>query len=203
MQLPEGQTLEVSNLRKVFWPKLKITKGDLMRYYVRVAPFILPVVEDRPLIMKRFPNGIDGEPFYQHKAPDKVPPGVTVAKVPGDSVASRPIGGNLITLLYMTQLAAISQDPWFSRVQSPHFADQCAIDLDPMPGVKFSAVLDVARWVRDELEKLKVTGYPKTSGASGLHIFIPLRPGPRTMPARSSARSSRPSSPRNIRRSPP
>ena len=99
------------------------------------------------------------------------------AKVPGDSVASRPIGGNLITLLYMTQLAAISQDPWFSRVETPHTADQCAIDLDPMPGVKFAAVLDVARWVRDELETLKVTGYAKTSGASGLHIFIPLREG--------------------------
>ena len=177
LRLPGGHTLEVSNLRKVFWPKLKITKGDLMRYYVRVAPYILPVVDHRPLIMKRYPNGIDGEPFYQHKAPEKVPPGVRVAKVPGDSVASRPIGGDLITLLYMTQLAAISQDPWFSPVESPHFADQCAIDLDPMPGVTFAAVLDVARWVRDALEKLKVTGYPKTSGASGLHVFIPLREG--------------------------
>ena len=172
-----GETLNVTNLNKVFWPKLKITKGDLMRYYVRVAPYILPVVDDRPLIMKRYPNGIDGAPFYQHKAPDKVPAGVRDAKVPGDSVASRPIGGTLITLLYMTQLAAISQDPWFSRVQSPHEADQCAIDLDPMPGVKFSQVLGVARWVRDELETMKVTGYAKTSGASGLHIFIPLREG--------------------------
>ena len=202
--MPEGQTLEVSNLRKVFWPKLKITKGDLMRYYVRVAPYILPVVDGRPLIMKRFPNGIDGEPFYQHKAPEKVPPGVRAAKVAGDSVASRPIGGNLITLLYMTQLAAISQDPWFSRVETPHTADQCAIDLDPMPGVKFSAVLDVARWVRDELETLKVTGYAKTSGASGLHIFIPLarrdpvRIGPDLLP---DCRDR--SSPRSIRKSPP
>jgi bifunctional non-homologous end joining protein LigD len=177
LRLPGGQTLEVSNLRKVFWPKLKITKGDLMRYYVRVAPYILPVVDHRPLIMKRYPNGVDAEPFYQHKAPEKVPPGVSAAKVPGDSVASRPVGGDLITLLYMTQLAAISQDPWFSRAESPHFADQCAIDLDPMPGVTFAAVLDVARWVRDALEKLKVTGYPKTSGASGLHVFIPLREG--------------------------
>jgi bifunctional non-homologous end joining protein LigD len=177
LRLPEGQTLEVTNLRKPFWPKLKITKGDLMRYYVRVAPYILPVVDGRPLIMKRYPNGIDGDPFYQHKAPEKVPPGVRAAKVPGDSVASRPIGGNLVTLLYMTQLASISQDPWFSRVETPHTADQCAIDLDPMPGVKFAAVVDVARWVRDELETLKVTGYAKTSGASGLHIFIPLGEG--------------------------
>src|SRR5688572_6660343 len=166
LRLPEGHTLDVTNLRKPFWPKLKITKGDLMRYYVRVAPYILPVVDGRPLIMKRYPNGIDGEPFYQHKAPENVPPGVRAAKVPGDSVASRPIGGNLVTLLYMTQLASISQDPWFSRIQSPHLADQCAIDLDPMPGVKFAAVLDVARWVRDALAKLRVTGYAKTSGAS-------------------------------------
>ena len=177
LQLPDGHTLEVTNLRKVFWPKLKITKGELMRYYVRVAPYILPVVDGRPLIMKRFPNGIDAEPFYQHKAPEKVPAGVVTQKIEGDSVVSRPIGGNLMTLLHMTQLASISQDPWFSRAASPHDADQCAIDLDPMPGVKFSAVLDVARWVRDALAKLKVTGYPKTSGASGLHIFVPLRDG--------------------------
>jgi bifunctional non-homologous end joining protein LigD len=177
LRLSDGQTLAVTNLRKPFWPKLKITKGDLMRYYVRVSPYILPVVDGRPLIMKRFPNGIEGEPFYQHKAPENVPPGVRVAKVAGDSVVSRPIGGNLITLLYMTQLASISQDPWFSRVETPHHADLCAIDLDPMPGVTFSAVLDVARWVRDELETLKVPGYAKTSGASGMHIFIKLRDG--------------------------
>jgi bifunctional non-homologous end joining protein LigD len=92
-------------------------------------------------------------------------------------VASRPIGGDLKTLLYMAQLAAISQDPWFSRVQTPHFADHCAIDLDPMPDVKLEAVLDVARWVRDELELLGVTGYLKTSGARGLHIYLPMMPG--------------------------
>jgi bifunctional non-homologous end joining protein LigD len=178
LHLPDGLTLDVSNLRKVFWPKLKITKGDLMRYYVRVAPFILPVVKDRALIMKRFPNGVDGQAFYQQRAPENVPRGVRVATLPGDTdVPSRLVGGDLITLLYMTQLAVISQDPWFSRVPSPGMADHCAIDLDPMPGVKFAWVLDVARWVRDELDKLKVKGYPKTSGASGIHIFIPLAPG--------------------------
>ena len=178
LHLPGGQRLDVSNLRKVFWPKLKITKGDLLRYYVRVAPFLLPVVKDRPLIMKRFPNGVDGKAFYQQRAPEPVPPGVRVATLPDDKeVPSRLIGGDLITLLYMAQLAVVSQDPWFSRVQSPHVADCAAIDLDPMPGVKFAWVLDVARWVRDELAKLNVTGFPKTSGASGIHIFIPLAPG--------------------------
>ncbi|MCM3880118.1 MAG: DNA ligase D [Vicinamibacterales bacterium] len=178
LHLPDGVRLDVSNLRKVFWPKLKITKGDLMRYYVRVAPFILPVVAERPLIMKRFPNGVGGPSFYQQRAPEKVPAGVRVATLADDhDVPSRIIGGDLTTLIYMAQLAVISQDPWFSRVQSPEVADHCAIDLDPMPGVAFDRVLDVARWVRDELEKLKVMGYPKTSGASGIHIFIPLLPG--------------------------
>ena len=178
LRLPDDQTLDVTNLRKVFWPKLKITKGELMRYYVQVSPYILPVVKDRPLIMKRLPNGLDAKAFYQQRAPDDVPAGVRVEPVRGDEeVPSRIIGGNLITLLYTTQLAAISQDPWFSRVQSPDRADQCAIDLDPMPGVKFERVLDVARWVRDELEKFKVTGFVKTSGASGIHIFMPLPEG--------------------------
>jgi bifunctional non-homologous end joining protein LigD len=149
-----------------------------MRYYVRVAPYLLPVVADRPLIMKRFPNGVDGKTFYQQRAPDPVPAGVRTATLADDKeVPSRLIGGDLITLLYMTQLAVVSQDPWFSRVQSAQFADHVAIDLDPMPGVKFGHVLDVARWVRDELAKLGVTGFPKTSGASGIHIFIPLSPG--------------------------
>ena len=84
LQLPDGTSLDVSNLRKVFWPKLKITKGELMRYYVRVSPLILPVVTDRPLIMKRFPNGIDGKAFYQQRAPENVPAGVRTATIAGD-----------------------------------------------------------------------------------------------------------------------
>ena len=107
-----------------------------------------------------------------------MPAGVRVEVVEGDEgVPSRLVGGSLKTLLYMTQLAAISQDPWFSRVQSPGIADHVAIDLDPMPDAPFARVLDVARWVRDELATLGAAGYPKTSGADGLHIFIPLPPG--------------------------
>jgi bifunctional non-homologous end joining protein LigD len=99
-----------------------------------------------------------------------------VEPVPGDDVPSRFIGGNLKTLLYMTQLAAISQDPWFSRASSPHQADYAAIDLDPGAGATFHTVLDVARWVRDELARLGVTGFPKTSGSRGVHIYIRLPP---------------------------
>ena len=161
--LPDGAQVKVTNLGKVFWPSLTLTQGDLLRYYVEVAPLILPCVADRPLVMKRFPNGVGGQAFYQHKVAERG--------------AQQFVGGSLRTLLEMTQLAAISQDPWFSRAQSPHDADYAALDLDPTDSASFATVLDVARWIRDELKKLKVPGFPKTSGASGLHVYIPLPPG--------------------------
>ena len=176
LELPGGDRLPVTNLHKIFWPRQKLTKGDLFRYYVQVAPFILPAVADRPLVMKRYPNGIAGPSFYQHRAADP-PGGVRVETVDAAQGRRQIVGGNLKTLLYMTQLAAISQDPWFSRVQSPMFADRVALDLDPMPAVAFRRVLDVARWIRDELHLLGDVGVPKTSGADGMHIYIPLPPG--------------------------
>ena len=174
LALPDGDSLEVSNLHKVFWPTEGLTKGDLMRYYVQVSPLILPVVADRPLVMKRYPDGVRSEAFYQHRAPDKPPAGVRIEVLPDDDVPSRPVGGTLKTLLYMTQLAAISQDPWFSRMQSLHITDHIAFDLDPMPGTSFETVLDVARWLRDELAKVGAVGVPKTSGSDGLHVFVPM-----------------------------
>lgn len=177
LDLPDGDRLSVTNLHKVFWPKQKLTKGDLLRYYVQASPFILPAVQDRPLTMKRLPNGITGKTFYQHRAPDEVPANVRVEPVPGEkTVPARLIGGNLKTLLYMAQLAAISQDPWFSRITSPYAADHVAFDLDPAPGVRFERVLEVARWIRDELQTVGAVGFPKTSGADGLHVYIPLPP---------------------------
>jgi bifunctional non-homologous end joining protein LigD len=182
--LPDGQRLAVTNLAKLFWPKLKLTKGDLLRYYATVAPFILPAVEDRPLVMKRFPNGVDGAAFYQQRNRlEQPPPGVRIETLPegfdpiSEPDARRFVGGSLITLLYMTQLAAISQDPWFSRVQSPFEVDYVALDLDPGDETPFSRVLDVARWLRDELATLKAPGVPKTSGSRGLHIYLPMPPG--------------------------
>jgi bifunctional non-homologous end joining protein LigD len=177
LPLPSGEHLEVSNLGKVFWPRLKLTKGDLFRHYVRVAPYILPVLEDRPLVMKRYPNGVAGKPFYQHRAPDKIPAGVRAATV-ATGTETRPhiIGGSLLTLLYTSQLASISQDPWFSRVDTIGLMDHIAIDLDPPEGLPFRRVLDVAMWVRDELDALKAPAFAKTSGSGGLHIYVPMPP---------------------------
>ena len=184
IELPDGSRLGITNPHKVFWPKLKLTKGDLLRYYATVSPLILPAVADRPLVMKRFPNGVDAPAFFQQRSRlEKPPPSVRVETIADDldpisePDARRFVGGSLITLLYMTQIAAISQDPWFSRVQSPVDADYVAIDLDPGEDTPFSRVLDVARLVHDELASLKVPSVPKTSGSRGLHIYVPLAPG--------------------------
>src|SRR5262245_47119511 len=174
--LPGGDRLKVTNLHKVFWPKRKLTKGDLFRYYVRVAPMLLPAIADRPLVMKRFPDGIAAKPFYQHRAP-VLPSGVRSEVVTVAETRAHIIGGTLKTLLYTTQLAAISQDPWFSRLPHPEQSDCAAFDLDPSEGVSFGTVLDVARWIRDELDTLGAKGVAKTSGADGLHIYIPLPRG--------------------------
>jgi bifunctional non-homologous end joining protein LigD len=179
--LPNGDTLRVTNPQKVFWPKLGITKGELLRYYAKVSALILPVVADRPLVMKRFPNGIEKHAFYQQRHPEPVPSGVRKEVLPPgidpideEGPKDRLIGGSMTTLLYVTQLAAISQDPWFSRVTDPVHADWAAIDLDPMPGAGFDEVLDVARWVKEELDELEIPAVPKTSGSRGLHIYVPL-----------------------------
>jgi bifunctional non-homologous end joining protein LigD len=177
VELPDGARVGVTHLGKKLWPALGITKGELMRHYVSVAAVLLPVLEDRPLIMRRFPSGVGGPAFYQQRAPTDPPPDVRVMRVDADKeVPTRLVGGSLATLLYMTQLASISQDPWFSRVQSIDDIDFAVIDLDPLEGTPFATVVEVAQWVHEQLDALGVEGFPKTSGASGLHIYIPMRP---------------------------
>ena len=180
--LSDGGRVPVGNLHKVFWPAGGLTKGELVRFYLRMAPYLLPVVADRPLVMKRFPNGVDGKSFYQHRAPDPLPAGIRVTAIresPDAPESEVPylIGGSLQTLLYMAQLGVISQDPWFSRLPGIRAADMAALDLDPMPEAGFERVLDVACWLHDELRRLDVPCFAKTSGSEGVHIFIPLPPG--------------------------
>ena len=177
LELPDKKRLDVTNLGKVFWPDLKLTKGDLIRHYIRVAPYLLPALADRPLVMKRYPNGIQAKPFYQHRAPDTLPREVRVAEVESETERrAHIIGGELLTLLYTAQLASISQDPWFSRAGSDDRMDHAAIDLDPPDDLPFARVLDLARFVRDELDLMGATSFPKTSGSRGLHIYVPMPP---------------------------
>ena len=180
LTLPGGADLRLSSLDKVWFPGKAggFTKGDVLRHYVRVAPLILPVMADRPIVLKRFPDGINGEAFYQQKSPANPPPGVrveTIEDADGDRV-ERLVGGSLATLLYQVQLGTISVDPWHARVQSLAFADYSVIDLDPGPRAKFDRVVEVATWVKEELDRLGLRAAIKTSGASGIHIFLPLPP---------------------------
>ena len=178
LDLGDGRVLEVTHLARVFWPDVGVTKGELMRYYVRIAPWLLPAVDDRPLVMQRFPQGVGRPAFFQQHAPPAAPPWARVETLPSDRVVpSRLVGGSLATLLYMTQIGVIAQDPWFSRVASPDTPDHAVLDLDPMPGVRFATVVDVARWVGDALHEIGAPSVVKTSGATGLHVYVPLAPG--------------------------
>jgi bifunctional non-homologous end joining protein LigD len=175
LKIAKGTAIQVTSFGKVFFPNTGHTKGDLLTYYARMAEYILPWMKDRPLVLKRFPNGVKGESFYQQAAPDSVPRGVRVDTVRIDAKDQRRlVGGNLATLLYTVQLGAISYDPWHSRVQDLASADYSIIDLDPGPGATFRRVVKVAGWVKEEMDDLGLHGGVKTSGSSGLHIYLPL-----------------------------
>jgi bifunctional non-homologous end joining protein LigD len=178
LEFARGKALKVSNLDKVFFPKEGYTKGDVMRYYTRIADLILPTIVDRPLVLKRFPNGINGESFYQQKASETTPPEVRVEMIVTDSREKQPriVGGDLLTLLYTIQLGAISVDPWHSRLQSIDYADYTIIDLDPGPRANFRKVVQTARWAKEVIDGFGLHAAIKTSGSTGLHIYLPLPP---------------------------
>jgi bifunctional non-homologous end joining protein LigD len=179
LHVDAATTLEITNLGKVFFPAAKVSKGRLLEYYAEVSPYLLPALADRPLVLKRYPNGIKADAFYQQKAPDKVPPGIRVEEVADDGITTqrRLIGGDLATLLYIIQLGAVSTDPWHSRVQSIAEADYSIVDLDPGPTATFKRVIKVARWVKEVLDEFGLRAVPKTSGASGIHVVLPLPRG--------------------------
>lgn len=170
--------LRVTHLGKRFFPKPKKTKGDVMRYYADIAHLILPTIQDRPLVLKRFPEGVGKESFYQQNASDDVPAGIRTDVIrPAGEPQRRFIGGDLPTLLYTIQLGAISVDPWHSRVDTLDDADYTILDLDPGTSARFPRVIRVARAVREVLEDFGLHGALKTSGATGLHVYLPLPKG--------------------------
>jgi bifunctional non-homologous end joining protein LigD len=181
-----SKALHVSSLEKVFFEDSGISKGDVMRYYASVAPMLLPLLEDRPLILKRYPNGIGGPSFFQQNA-GTVPAGVRVAEVETEDGqrAVRVVGGDLLTLLYTVQLGTIAVHPWQSRLPTIEYADYSTIDLDPGKGVSFERVVELAKFIRAELDELELGAALKTSGSRGLHIVVPLPA--RTTYARSAA----------------
>ncbi len=181
LRIARGKALELSSLDKPYFPAIGATKGELMRYYARVAPLILPLMADRPLVLKRSPDGVAGKTFFQQKPPARTPPGVRVEPIPAPETGGkrgkperRIVGGDLTTLLYTVQLGCISMDPWFSRVGKIEYPDYAVLDLDPGPEAGFRGVVRAAQLVHQELERLSLDAALKTSGSRGLHIAIPL-----------------------------
>lgn len=176
--LADGATLHVSSLAKPYFSAPKITKGALMRYYTRVAPYLLPEIEGRALVLKRYPDGVAGPMFFQQNAGEHVPDAVRVETLDTVELGAKPriIGGDLATLLYTVQLGAIEVHPWLSRIEDVDAPDRCLIDLDPGDDVPFADVAALAREVVRIAEACELTVALKTSGASGIHIVLPLPP---------------------------
>ncbi len=178
VDLGRGARLHVSSLNKVYFPEIGATKGTLMRYYTRISPKLLPHLADRALILKRYPDGIDGPMFFQQSASTSVPEAVRVETLGTEEEGRKPrfIGGDLATLLYTVQLGAIEVHAWMSRVTSIQSPDRCLIDLDPGDDVPFSTVVSLAREVLEITERCGLTAAAKTSGSSGMHLVLPLPP---------------------------
>ncbi len=168
--------VKLTNLKKVFWPAEGYTKGDLVAYYERVAPLLLPYLRERPLVLTRYPDGITGKSFYQKDAPEFAPAWVHTERVYSKD-AGRDIDYFVVddveSLRYVANSAAIPLHLWASRVDSPERPDWLVLDLDPK-GAPFADVVKVAQALHRILDELELPSYPKTSGATGLHILIPL-----------------------------
>ncbi|WP_258358533.1 non-homologous end-joining DNA ligase [Moorella sulfitireducens (nom. illeg.)] len=168
----------MTNLDKVFWPE-GLTKLDLIAYYVDMAPVILPYLQHRPLVLKRYPDGITGEAFYQKECPAYAPEWVVTLPVyhaDGDKTINYVLCNNEATLAWLANQGCIEMHAWLSSAGHLEYPDIAVMDLDPAEGTTFADVLEIALLVNQALKEFRLTGYPKTSGARGLHIFIPLYP---------------------------
>jgi bifunctional non-homologous end joining protein LigD len=171
-----GHELKFTHLSKVYWPEDNVTKRDMFNYYYQVAEYILPYLKDRPMSLNRFPNGIHGSSFYQKDVTGKAPDWVTKTFPYTTSEGEHKeylVGSDESYLLWMASLGCIEMNPWFSRVQSPDNPDYCVIDLDPDKNT-FDQVVEAAQEVKKVLDAIDVPSYPKTSGSTGMHIYIPL-----------------------------
>lgn len=176
--LVEGKKIPVRNYRKLYWPEDGYTKMDMVDYYRQIAPFILPYLKDRPMSLHRFPNGIGGEGFYQKNTSElHLPPDIETVSVYSSEEGRETryfICQNEYSLVYLANLGCVELNPWNSRAEKADFPDYLIIDLDPLD-VPFSLVVDVAVKARDVLSALGIESYCKTSGATGLHIYVPLQ----------------------------
>ena len=175
-----GHEVRLTNLRKLFWPELGITKGGLIQYYADVAPVLLPHIRDRAMVMKRYPHGAAGEFFFMKRAPSPRPSWIRTFAIDHGSkgVIDFPVIDDLPSLLWVINLGCIDLNQWYATTDDPNRPDYLHFDLDPGEGAPFSQVLEVALLVRDALETLGMTPLVKTTGSKGVHVYVPILRGP-------------------------
>jgi bifunctional non-homologous end joining protein LigD len=167
-----SQTLKFTNLKKVFYPDEGYTKRDVLNYYDGVANLILPHLKDRPLSLKRYPNGIKQDYFFQKDAPESFAPWLRTERI--DEI-HYVFAEDRASLLYLVNLGCIDHNPWMSRSQSLDNPDFILIDLDPQE-CPFDKIVDAALLVKRVLDRIGLVGYPKTTGGDGMHVYIPVEP---------------------------
>jgi bifunctional non-homologous end joining protein LigD len=169
----------LTNLNKMMWPDDAITKGDLIGYYVQVAPYLLPYLRERALVFTRYPDGIGGKAFYQKDRPSPAPDWIRTVPVEhkdAGRVVDYVLADEPAALAWIANLACIEIHPWLSSIRNPDNPDFAVFDLDPAEGATFDDVRTVAGLVRQVLSDFGLAGYLKTTGATGLHVFVPVRP---------------------------
>lgn len=175
-----GHEVYVSSLDKLYWPDDGLTKGDLLAYYRDVAPIMLPYLEGRPLTLRVYPEGIHGSSYYRRDVPEGAPPWigqVDYSRQSGGRTIQMPLVENAAGLVWLANQGCIEFHPWSSRLPDLDHPDQAVFDLDPGDEASYDDVLQAALWLREELERDGLRGYPKTSGKHGLHVHVPLAPG--------------------------
>jgi len=172
-------SVDLTSLDRVYWPDEGYTKANLINYYFQVADFILPYLKNRPLIMKRYPTGINGQFFHQHDV-DEVPEYVRTVKLEAQDEGPHSVDyvvcDNIQTHLYLANLGAIERHPWHSRIDSLENPDWFVFDLDPGEEVEFETICDVAIIAHDLIDRLGLESYVKTSGSRGIHVYVPIKP---------------------------
>ena len=176
----QGRDVALTNLDKPFWPEIGITKGDLIQYYADVAPLLLPHIQDRAMVMKRYPHGAHGEFFFMKRAPAPRPEWIRTCRIDHDSgnVIDFPVIDDVPSLLWVINLGCIDLNQWYARCDDVDRPDYVHFDLDPGPGVKFARVREAALIVRDALASLGMTPVVKTTGSKGVHVYVPIVRGP-------------------------
>ena len=176
----EGRPLKLTNLDKPFWVKEGITKRDLLEYYAAIAPVLLPHLANRAMVMKRYPNGADGEFFFMKRTPQPQPEWLETCSIRHGSgnIIAFPMVNNLASLLWVVNLGCIDLNQWYATCDDVNRPDYLHFDLDPTPGAHFHHVLETACAVREQLDAIQIPSYPKTTGSRGIHIYCPIVRGP-------------------------